>query len=162
MEIERPVRQAVESTAIDDIGNTTSRNEVIHPAPVVGVVFKVRVLDNQNAPRCRLETGLQCAALALIGGVIKNADVDARWRSGFNGLKYRLARARDDLGKPAAAIWKGRPQPLACTIGRTVIDDDDFFRNLGQSRCDGGEEDRQRMPLVEGWNDDGEKHSKLA
>lgn len=122
---------AEEAGAVDDIG-AAFEDGLEESGVVVGVVFEVGILDEDDIAGGFGEAGVEGGAFALVV----------------------VVEGGDDVGE---AGGEGGEE-VAGAVGGAVIDEDDFALEAGVDAADGFEEVGEGLDLVVDGDDDGELH----
>src|SRR5215469_10014077 len=136
MEIERTVRPSIKARPVNDVGYLSLHDQREHARPVVGVVFEIGILDDDDvAPGVR-QPGSDGGPLASVLLVKQHRKRYQRLVVGAVGAELKLAAAVQRQAAPtslcAAEILA---QPIGGSIDRLVVHNYDLFGDLRQCFC---------------------------
>src|SRR5436309_13812631 len=125
------MRSAVKTGAVHHVGDLADGDQVVHRSPVLGVIFEIGILDDNDVAAHSGKSGLESSALASIAFMIDWPDRHARGR--HRGYENEIAARIDfDGGTRSCSIWNIRLEPLASAVLRAVLDNDNLLGHRGQ------------------------------
>src|ERR1700746_1362412 len=153
---------AIEPGTIDHIGNFPIDDQRKHSRPVVRVVFKVGILDDDDISRGTREPGPQSGTFTAIPLVKKDSEREAPLVLRTIRGKVQLAAVIERYGAPnAIRMCQIPPQPLRGSVLRAIVHDDDLFWYLGDCPRDLLQDGPDGLCFVVGGDDDGQQRGDV-
>ncbi len=159
MDIQCAMRPAVETRAVNNVGNTTRHDRIVNRCSVGGIVFQISVLNNDYRALGLSQSPLQCGTLALVLLVKQHARNECGCAALVPWHRGQIA-ILTNRQTPIAAIGRHdiAAQPVGAAVGLRIVDDDDLVFLVGQR----GDSHRQHLgycaSLAVGGGDDREIH----
>src|ERR1700757_5164339 len=153
---------AIEPGTVDHVGNSPIDDQRKHSRPVVRIVFKIGILDDDDISRGTREASPQSGTLTAIPLVKKGSEREAALVLRTVRGKVQFAAVIERNGAPdAIGMRQIPPQPLRGSVLRAIVYDDDLFRYLGDRLCNLLQDGPDGLRFVVRGNDDGQQRSDV-